>query len=93
MSQDYGQRAAEQEEVTHIKVEMGVSSLVVTDGEVSRGRLRPPAGALPDQPRPLASLRLLLALAGVHPGLAGLPTQRVIRQQRAHAVSQQTNLG
>ena len=72
--QDNWKRTAKQEEVAHVKVEVGVSSLVIVDGEVSRGCLCPPAGALPDQPRPLASLGLLLALTGVHPGLAGLPT-------------------
>ena len=80
--------------MANIKVEVGVSRLVITDGEVlSVSCLRPPPGALPGEPRPEAAvLRLLLALAGVHPGLAGLPAQRIVRQQRANTVSQQANL-
>ena len=92
--QDYGQRTAQQEKVANIKMEVGVSRLVITDGEVLPVCcLRPPAGALPGEPRPEAAvLRLLLALAGVHPGLAGLPAQRIVRQQRANTISQQANL-
>ena len=80
--------------MANIKVEVSVSSLVITDGEVLPVCcLRPPAGALPGEARPEAAvLRLLLALAGVHPGLAGLATQRIVRQQRADTVSQQADL-
>ena len=63
-------------------MEVSVYRLVITDGEVLPGVIGLKA----------AGLRLLLALAGVYPGLAKLSTQRIKHQQRDNTISQQANL-